>query len=172
MRGDRRSLSPNGTLIIGLREQNGSGFTGVAYVSPGQDGASTDISVFIAPNEGETGAGAEDAEIGPAASPVAGLDDETAQEPDETVDVSLVEWSVDLESQPAAGLIAFEARNDGTTRHSLAVEGEGTEARLPERLQPGEAGTLTAELDPGTYTLYCPVGNHRNEGMETGLVVE
>lgn len=165
-------LSPNGTLIVGLREQNGSGITGVAYVSPGQDGASTDVSVFIAPNLGETGTGAADAEIGPAASPVAGLDEETAQAPDETVDVSLVEWSVDLASQPTAGLIAFDARNDGTVRHSLAVEGEGTEARLPERLQPGEAGTLTVELDPGTYTLYCPVGNHRNEGMETEIVVE
>jgi len=167
-------LSPNGTLIVGLREQNDSGFTGVAYLSPGGDGASTDVSVFIAPNLDGDGTGGRTVEVAPAASPVASADDEAAaqeQEPDETVEVSLVEWSVDLASEPAAGLIAFDARNDGTIRHSLAIEGDGTEGRLPERLQPGESGTLTVELDPGTYTLYCPVGNHRNEGMETEIVV-
>ena len=38
----------NGALTIGLRELNNSGFTGIAFLAPAADGASTDVSVFIA----------------------------------------------------------------------------------------------------------------------------
>jgi hypothetical protein len=43
------SLTPEGAVIIGLRELNDSGFTGIAYLAPGADGASTDVSAFVAP---------------------------------------------------------------------------------------------------------------------------
>ncbi len=43
----------DGSLTVGLREVDGSGFVGVAYLAPGADGESTDVSVFIA--EGLTG---------------------------------------------------------------------------------------------------------------------
>lgn len=45
----------NGALIVGLREQNASGYTGIAFLSPGVDGASTEVSVFIAPVFGAAG---------------------------------------------------------------------------------------------------------------------
>jgi len=45
-------LTPEGTVIIGLRELNNSGFTGIAYLAPGADGASTDVSVFVAQTGG------------------------------------------------------------------------------------------------------------------------
>src|SRR5829696_1054995 len=48
-------LSPEGAVIIGLRELNNSGFTGIAYLAPGADGASTDVSVFVAPTQGGGG---------------------------------------------------------------------------------------------------------------------
>ena len=55
------SLSPDGSLIIGLRELNDSGFTGIAFLAPGADGASTDVSTFIAPTQDEgRGGGAEE----------------------------------------------------------------------------------------------------------------
>ena len=44
-------LSPEGAVIIGLREMNNSGFTGIAYLAPGADGASTDVSAFVAPTQ-------------------------------------------------------------------------------------------------------------------------
>ena len=37
-----------GALVIGLREQNNSGFTGIAYLAPSATGAGTDVSLFIA----------------------------------------------------------------------------------------------------------------------------
>jgi hypothetical protein len=49
------ALEGNGALIIGLAEDSDSGYTGIAYLSPGLDGASTDVSVFIAPVIGAAG---------------------------------------------------------------------------------------------------------------------
>ncbi|MDQ2654213.1 MAG: hypothetical protein M3Z20_14365 [Chloroflexota bacterium] len=46
-------MAPDGSLTIGLRELNDSGYTGIAYLAPGADGASTDVTVFLA----ETGNG-------------------------------------------------------------------------------------------------------------------
>jgi hypothetical protein len=48
-------IDASGALVVGLREQSDSGYTGIAYLSPGIDGASTDISVFIAPVFGAAG---------------------------------------------------------------------------------------------------------------------
>jgi hypothetical protein len=58
-------LSPEGAVIIGLREMNNSGFTGIAYLAPGADGASTDVSAFVAPTQGgrNRGGGAEETPV-------------------------------------------------------------------------------------------------------------
>ena len=69
------SLSPEGAVIIGLREMNDSGFTGIAYLSPGADGASTDVSTFVAPtvDEGRNrGGGAEETETEADGTPAEG----------------------------------------------------------------------------------------------------
>ncbi len=42
------AVDANGSLVIGLKEQNKSGFTGIAVLTPNADGTSTDVSVFIA----------------------------------------------------------------------------------------------------------------------------
>lgn len=49
------AVNANGELVIGLREMSNSGFTGVAFLTPGLDGASTNVSVFIAPVFGPAG---------------------------------------------------------------------------------------------------------------------
>lgn len=48
-------IDPSGTLVIGLREESASGYTGIAFLSPGADGTSTDITIFIAPTIGAAG---------------------------------------------------------------------------------------------------------------------
>ncbi|MEZ4561282.1 MAG: hypothetical protein R2853_00910 [Thermomicrobiales bacterium] len=45
-------IAPDGSLTIGLREQSDSGYTGIAYLVPGADGASTDVTVFLADTSG------------------------------------------------------------------------------------------------------------------------
>jgi hypothetical protein len=48
-------VDAGGALVVGLREESDSGYTGIAFLSPGVDGASTDVSVFIAPVFGAAG---------------------------------------------------------------------------------------------------------------------
>jgi hypothetical protein len=48
-------LDASGALVVGLREESDSGYTGIAFLAPGADGASTDVSVFIAPVFGAAG---------------------------------------------------------------------------------------------------------------------
>jgi plastocyanin len=55
--------------------------------------------------------------------------------------------------------------------HAIAVEGKGVD-KDGETVQPGGKSTVTADLKPGKYTFYCPVGNHRQQGMEGTLTVK
>jgi uncharacterized cupredoxin-like copper-binding protein len=61
--------------------------------------------------------------------------------------------------------------NNGTHEHNFEVEGQGIERELERNLQPGESATLDVDLQPGTYTVYCPVADHRGRGMEVTLSV-
>jgi plastocyanin len=54
--------------------------------------------------------------------------------------------------------------------HAIAVEGNGLD-KAGQTAQPGSTSSLTVDLKPGTYTFYCPVGNHRAQGMEGKLTV-
>jgi plastocyanin len=69
-----------------------------------------------------------------------------------------------------AGETTFTVSNEGEFPHALEVEGNGIEEETDE-LAPGESGSLTVELEPGEYVIYCPVGDHRDQGMEGTLVV-
>jgi plastocyanin len=89
------------------------------------------------------------------------------------VEVTLSEWTVRLSSATVpAGPVAFTVTNSGSIPHALEVEGQGTEQQTP-LIQPGSSATLTLTLTPGTYEVYCPVGedSHKKLGMATHLKV-
>jgi uncharacterized cupredoxin-like copper-binding protein len=73
-----------------------------------------------------------------------------------------------------AGPTTFNITNNGTVAHNFEIEGNGIEESLAANLAPGESGVLELVLDPGTYVVYCPVGegSHRQQGMELELTVE
>jgi plastocyanin len=52
--------------------------------------------------------------------------------------------------------------------HAIAIDGVASQGAIA---QPGGTSTVTADLKPGTYTFYCPIGNHRAQGMEGTLKV-
>ena len=69
------------------------------------------------------------------------------------------------------GVVVFRVTNDGGVVHALEVEGPTGEFET-EEIQPGGDATLKADLSkPGTYELYCPVGDHEQQGMTGKLVV-
>jgi uncharacterized cupredoxin-like copper-binding protein len=75
-----------------------------------------------------------------------------------------------MPSSLPAGTTIFTVANTGAMVHGFEIEGEGLEQAI-ERIEPDATQTLTVDLAPGIYTVYCPVDNHRGEGMETELRV-
>jgi plastocyanin len=69
-----------------------------------------------------------------------------------------------------AGDVTIRVTNDGGAVHALEIEGNGTEAETAE-IEPGGSAELTVELSEGTYTIYCPIGDHRSRGMEGAITV-
>jgi plastocyanin len=55
--------------------------------------------------------------------------------------------------------------------HAIEVEGNGVEEET-DTIEPGGEASVTVDLEPGTYEFYCPVDNHRGQGMEGTLTVE
>jgi plastocyanin len=92
----------------------------------------------------------------------------------ETLALSETDFALDpADPTVKAGTVTIEATNDGQTTHNIEVEGPDGEAELEQDLAPGDTGTLEVDLsEPGTYEWYCPVGNHKEMGMEGEITVE
>ena len=90
-----------------------------------------------------------------------------------TVDISETDFALDpSEVTVKEGEATFNVTNDGQTLHNLEIEGNGVEETLPQDLGPGDSGSLKLDLAAGDYEMYCPVGDHREQGMEGTVTVE
>jgi plastocyanin len=69
-----------------------------------------------------------------------------------------------------AGSVTIDYDNPSSTPHAVEIEGNGVEEET-ETITEGK-DSLTVDLEPGEYTFYCPVGQHRQNGMEGTLTVE
>lgn len=110
-------------------------------------------------------------------SPATGATPDTAIAAGETdlVHIPLKEWTIRVSKSPiSAGRTTFHAMNEGSYSHAVEIEGNGQEWKT-DPIAPGGTATLTPNLTPGTYEVYCPVvdsqGNHQQRGMRTTLVV-
>ncbi|MGH2615095.1 MAG: hypothetical protein ACRDJC_07645 [Thermomicrobiales bacterium] len=165
------TVDANGALIVGMKELGDSGYAGIAYLAPAANGG-TSVSVMIAqviPGAGDAPADQEqEAEPAPETPAPAAADAGP-----ELVDVSLTNFAIDMPTELAAGPIRFNIVNNGAAPHNLVIEGEGIQKRLANNLQPGQSGRLNVDLAPGTYVVFCPVGEgaHRANGMELELTV-
>jgi len=79
------------------------------------------------------------------------------------------------------GTYAFRVENVADdTAHALEIRStEGAKINYKEGsvrtadLAPGESNPeFKAELEPGTYEIFCPVGHHEEQGMRGTLTVE
>jgi plastocyanin len=69
-----------------------------------------------------------------------------------------------------AGKVTFKFTNPSQVPHAFEVEGMGVEEET-ETITGSEA-SVTVDLKAGTYEYYCPVGQHKQAGMEGELTVE
>jgi uncharacterized cupredoxin-like copper-binding protein len=137
---------------------------------------STLLAALVAALIGVAGCGGDDNGGGDnrAATTTTGTTGQSTSQAAETIDVSLTDFKIDPPNPriAKAGRVAFQVKNDGGTVHSLEVEGPNGEAKLPSDLNPGQTGALTVDLStPGKYEWYCPVGRHREFGMEGEITV-
>jgi uncharacterized cupredoxin-like copper-binding protein len=95
----------------------------------------------------------------------------TAEATATKVDVSETEFKIKLaKTSLPAGSYTFDVENDGSAPHDLVVEGNGVDEKTPI-LNSGDSDSLTVELEPGTYELYCSIPGHKQAGMELKLTV-
>ena len=84
-----------------------------------------------------------------------------------TFGITEVEFRLEPSSLELAepGVVQLVVENDGGTVHALEVEGPTGEFET-EEIQPGERATLKADVsEAGSYELYCPIGDHKEQGM-------
>ena len=76
--------------------------------------------------------------------------------------------------QAASGQVSLVMRNEAgnTQQHAIAILGGNGQSVAGDTVDAGKISRVTATLAPGDYTFFCPVGNHRRQGMEGVLVVE
>jgi plastocyanin len=70
------------------------------------------------------------------------------------------------------GRVKLTLTNKGSLAHNLKVEQGDRELGGTPTFQSGRTESGTVELDPGTYTMICTVGNHAELGMRGKLEVE
>lgn len=88
------------------------------------------------------------------------------------VTASLTEFHIALSQQTfPAGKYTFVVSNDGHATHALAINGPGLSNTQTASLSPGQKANLTVTLQTGKYDFFCPVGNHKQMGMDMNVSV-
>ncbi|WP_200865575.1 copper-binding protein [Streptomyces viridochromogenes] len=105
-------------------------------------------------------------------SPTAARTTATSQPAARTVQVRETEFALQLsETTFTPGTYTFVAENAGEVAHALAISGPGVPTTQTGVLEADETAKLTVTLREGEYELWCPVGNHRQLGMEARIQV-
>jgi plastocyanin len=96
----------------------------------------------------------------------------TLRSADARVDFRLDDFSISPQKvRVPAGRVTFTATDRGATTHTLRVTDGVHDLLSITTLHPGQRGSASARLKPGTYKLYCAIANHESLGMWGTLVV-
>ena len=152
--------------------------TPVAKVKPRSDtqpstpGAQRDPSAPTSPGTGDEPAPTPTPKPGatPPPTPVPTATPDPIKYPART-GVDLSEWTVRPTYRTlATGRVTFNAANLGEDDHNLSVRSGATEYGKVD-LAPGDTNSLVLQLPPGTYTLYCSLQGHEEQGMRADIIV-
>lgn len=75
-----------------------------------------------------------------------------------------------LEAKAGTVTLTMDNPTGAGMPHAIAVKGNGVD-ESGEIAQPGGTSTVDVDLEPGTYTFYCPVAGHEAAGMTGTLTV-
>lgn len=75
----------------------------------------------------------------------------------------------ETEATADAGQVEIDFKNPSSTPHAVVIE--GVDGAATETVTGADAAPISVELEAGEYTFFCPVGNHRADGMEGKLTV-
>jgi mono/diheme cytochrome c family protein len=74
-------------------------------------------------------------------------------------------------AEAPAGQLEIDSKNDSSTPHDIAIEGNGVNEH-GEIVQGGGVSRVSADLKAGDYQFFCTVPGHREAGMEGKLTVK
>jgi plastocyanin len=75
----------------------------------------------------------------------------------------------ELSAKP--GKVTIDFTNPAAIEHDVAIEKDGKQIVVSEIITEGKT-SVSAQLDPGTYTFLCTVPGHAEAGMEGTLTVK
>ena len=70
-----------------------------------------------------------------------------------------------------AGKVTIDMTNPSSVPHDIAIKGNGVDV-TGKTVTNGGTSTVTADLNPGTYTFLCTVDGHADAGMKGTLTVK
>jgi len=87
--------------------------------------------------------------------------------------VTVSDFMIDPSDLEVAGTtVTIDVVNDGPTPHNLSVrDADGEVVMATADLSREGTETITAELEPGEYTIFCSLGGHESLGMRGTLTV-
>jgi len=84
-------------------------------------------------------------------------------------DGSLKFDKTELEAEAGTVTINFDNLSSSTP-HAVEIQGSGVDEKSDTVT--GGKTSVTADLEPGEYEVFCPVGTHASQGMEGTLTVK
>ena len=93
--------------------------------------------------------------------------------PVDALAVSVLDFMIDPADLEVAGpTVTIAVTNDGPTPHNLTVrDAAGEVVTGTDDLGVGESETISGELEPGDYTIFCSLAGHESLGMSGTLTV-
>jgi plastocyanin len=87
--------------------------------------------------------------------------------------VNLMDFMIEPSDLEATGpTVTFDVASDGPTPHNLTVlDDSGEVVMATADLSAGNSETITADLEPGDYTILCSLAGHESLGMSGTLTV-
>lgn len=136
----------------------------ISFTTPNPDGSTSEQSIVI----GKDGQEVKNIERDDEGVPIIDVA-LTEQNSVRTIDLKSGNFFFEpkvINAKPGEKLRIDFRGNVGT--HTFVIN----EAKVKETIKNGSGFTFTAPTEPGSYTFYCDIGNHRAMGMEGTLIVK